>query len=159
MKNASPAIFTIIRLTKITFIILSTFIFSITCVAKDFHHLLSIDVAVEQVKINKNYIADIELYFESQKTPVVERLYLQMVSSETSVALLQDASDVCQRAFKNTILAMQKKALSLGAIAVVNIHSKFAGEALEDKKQFQCMVGNLVGEVTLVGELVRFRKK
>lgn len=157
MINVSPVSNEFIRLSKTLFTLILLFLFSTVSHAKDVKHLLSLNEAIERTKKHKNYIAGVKLYVNSQETPVVERLYLQVVSKKTSVAFLQSDSDVCQNAFKNTIVAMQKQAQKIGAIAVVNIHSKFAGKTLDDNKKYQCVVGNLVGEVTLVGELVRFR--
>ena len=158
MKKIFASTNSVIRRVNIKFIILTMLTFSTASAAKDVHHLLPIDSAVEQLKKHKTYDTDIDLYFKTQKYPVVERLFLQMTSKETSVAILQAPVDVCQKAFRSSIIKMQKKAKKLGAFAVVNIQSKYAGKTSKDEKQFQCLVGNLVGEVTLIGELVRFRK-
>ena len=71
-----------------------------------------------------------------------------------AIRLHQNVS--ANQAFKDAIVTLQKKALRIGAKAVVNVHSRYEGKLSDDPSQFQCVIGSVMGTVSLYGELVTF---
>ena len=129
---------------------------AITVQAKDTDYFLSIEQAMEKTKAHKNYNDEIAVYFSHENHSEVERLFEEMIADPGSVAFLQATEDVCQKAFKDAIVTLQKKAIRIGAKAIVNVHSRYEGKLSDDPSQFQCVIGSVMGTVSLYGELVTF---
>jgi hypothetical protein len=61
----------------------------------------------------------------------------------------------CHGAFLWTLVALEKRALQMGANAVVSIVSYYQKKEMSSPTEFECHVGNVIATVWLKGDLVR----
>jgi len=64
----------------------------------------------------------------------------------------------CEIAFLSAIIALQKRAMQLGADAVVDIKSITKHNDLDSATDYRCVAGSMIANVVLTGRAVKFEK-
>ena len=125
--------------------------------ASDKKKEFAIESAYSTAQKAKKFNQNIPIYFNDKEAPLVERLFKDVTLEATSMTVLQDDAEACQKAFKDVLLSMQKQAKQLGGNAIINVHSLQDNKPTENRSMFECSLGSVVGKVVLYGEVVRLQ--
>jgi hypothetical protein len=97
----------------------------------------------------------IKFYFAGEKTPkILEKKGSDKTSQKTNAFAKSDAT-ACNWAFLSSMLSLQKRAIALGANAVVNITNNYGNVANPNPTEFECHAGGIMAGVALKGDFVR----
>ena len=97
----------------------------------------------------------VKFYFAKEKSPeVVKNFGTQVATPRTGASGLTDQR-ACHEAFFWTLVDLEKRALRMGANAVVNIVSYYQKKVRSNVTEFECHVGNVIVTVWLKGDLVK----
>lgn len=92
-----------------------------------------------------------------QKHPGVTKSLGTDRSNRKTNAFNKSDEEACHIAFLSAIIALQQKAVQLGADGVVNIYSTTKGNEMKSASKYKCVVGTLISHVGLNGEYVKFK--
>lgn len=109
-------------------------------------------------EIGEQKLLDVPFYMKGQSHPKVTKKLGVFPSNRRTNAFGKSDQEACNVAFLSAIIALQTRAQSLGADAVVNIRSITRHNDLDSATQFRCVVGNVVANVALEGEMVKLAK-
>jgi len=97
----------------------------------------------------------VKFYFGNQPAPaVVTRLAVHQTSQKTNAFGKSDET-ACNWAFLSAMRQLEKRALQLGANAVVNIVSNYKNVEFSSDTEFECHAGAIMAGVALKGEFVK----
>jgi hypothetical protein len=97
----------------------------------------------------------VQFYFgDTKHPPALQKFGIYVTNQKTSAFLVSDAKS-CRRAFASALIEFQKRALELGANAVINIHSYYDKEDISSDTDVQCHAGGAITGVALRGEFVK----
>ena len=97
----------------------------------------------------------VKFYFGDQKTPAVASKITSDSTSQKTNSVGKSPEEACNWAFLSAMLALKKKAESVGANAVVNIVSNYKHKEMSSQTEFECHDGNIVSGVALKAEFVK----
>lgn len=118
--------------------------------ARNDKHLLSINDAMESANLD----GSVRFFFVKQKAPAVaKRLGSASVHGKVSTRPERD-EESCKAAFREALVALQKRANKAGADAVVAIVSYYKNDTTSSANEFQCNAG-AAAHVMLRGEMVQ----
>lgn len=97
----------------------------------------------------------VKFYFADQPTPAV---LTKITSDKTSLrtnGFGKSAEKACNWVFLSAMLALQKRAIDVGANAVVNIVSNFNDKEMASQTEFECADGAIMAGVALKADFVK----
>jgi len=122
----------------------------------DFH-----DLSVQQARdseTGKAKLLDIPFYMSGQKYAKVARDFGTFTANKRTNAVGKSDEVACEIAFLSAIIALQKRAMQLGADAVVDIKSITKHNDLDSATDYRCVAGSMIANVVLTGRAVKFEK-
>lgn len=127
--------------------------------ARDTKHMLPISMALETKDADDKLSGDVKFFFGDQKTPAVLKKHGADTSNKKTNALNKTDEKACNWAFLSALVALEKKAKSLGANAVINIVSYYNRNTMSSQTEFECHAGNVIAAVVLRGEYATIADK
>lgn len=127
--------------------------------ARDTTHMLPISMALETKDADDKLSGDVKFFFGDQKTPTVLKKHGADTSNKKTNALNKTDEKACNWAFLSALVALEKKAKSLGANAVINIVSYYNRNTMSSQTEFECHAGNVIAGVVLRGEYATIADK
>lgn len=126
--------------------------------ARDTKLMMPIEAAMADNNARGRLGDSVKFYFGNQATPkVLERLVIDQTSQKTN-SFGKTPERSCNWAFLSAMLQLQKRALAVGANAVVNIVSNYGNVPMSSDTEFECHDGAIMSGVALKGEFVKIEK-
>jgi len=101
---------------------------------------------------------NVQFYFAGQATPkVLETITSDKTSLRTN-AFGKSAEKACNWVFLSAMLQLQKRALAVGANAVINITSNFNDQEMASPTEFNCADGALMAGVAFKADFVKIAR-
>lgn len=140
-----------------TTVVLSAMCFSLTAIpahASDTKLMLPIADAMAANDAKKKLGNSVKFYFVGQPTPeVIKKLGSDKVNRKTK-AFGKSNEKACNWVFLSDMLSLQKRAVELGANAVVNIVNNYNNVENPSATEFECHVGAIMAGVALKADFV-----
>jgi uncharacterized protein YbjQ (UPF0145 family) len=131
---------------------------SLPAAAADRQMMMPIEQAFN-VNDAKGRLGDnVQFFFGDQKTPKVATKITTDSTSQKTNSVGKSPEEACNWAFLSAMLALKKKAESVGADAVVNIVSNYKHKEMSSTTEFECHDGNIVSGVAFKAEFVKLAK-
>jgi uncharacterized protein YbjQ (UPF0145 family) len=140
-------------------VLVATMAVSWSAYARDTKLMLPIAEAMEVKDAQEKLDGSVQFYFGGQKTPKVITKLGSDVSNRKTNAFNKTDEVACKWAFLSAMVALEKKAVSLGANAVVNIRSYYKKDEFSSPTEFECHAGAVVAGVALKGDFVKIADK
>jgi hypothetical protein len=135
------------------------FILSLSAVvpayARNVKLMVPIAAALEATDLPERPTGSVQFFFGNQKSPEIQKRIGSYVAAPRSAAMGMSDEKACRGAFLWTLVALEKRALQMGADAVVNIVSYYKKNEVSSPTEFECHVGNVIATVWLKGDLVK----
>lgn len=100
---------------------------------------------------------DIKFYFGDQPPPPIERKLGQYISNQKTNSFMKKDEDACLWAFYSAMRSLKQRAIREGGDAVIDIHSYYKKNTIDDRSSFECGAGAFVAGVALRGTVVKLR--
>jgi len=113
---------------------------------------------VADVLSNPEYSSQLEgvqFFFGNQPHPAVVESFGEFRTNKKTNAFGKDDYTACEWVFMSAMLQLHKRAISVGANAVVNIRSNFKNRVVSSDTEFTCGAGFATAGVALIGDFVR----
>lgn len=101
---------------------------------------------------------DVKFYFAGQTTPKVLTQLSSDKTSQRTNAFGKSTEKACNWVFLSAMLQLQKRAVALGANAVINITSNFNNEEMASPTDFNCADGALMAGVAFKADFVKIAR-
>jgi len=99
-------------------------------------------------------IAGVSFYFGNTAHPGVTQEFGEFRTNKKTNAFNKSDKEACEWAFRSAILSLHKRAISLGANAVINIRSNYKNRVTISDTEYTCGAGGFVAGVALIGDFV-----
>jgi uncharacterized protein YbjQ (UPF0145 family) len=100
----------------------------------------------------------VKFYFADQPTPpVLTRITSDKTSLRTN-GFGKSAEKACNWVFLSAMLQLQKRAIDVGANAVINIVSNFNDKEMASQTEFECADGAIMAGVAFKADFVKIDK-
>ncbi|HCY61256.1 MAG TPA: excinuclease ATPase subunit [Oxalobacteraceae bacterium] len=127
--------------------------------ARDTKHLLPIAAAMETADTQEKLVGSVKFYFGDQKHPkVLDKLGSDFSNRKTNAFGKSDET-ACNWAFLSALVALEQRAISLGANAIVNVVSYYKKNTHSSQSEFECHAGAVMAGVALKGDFVKVSGK
>jgi hypothetical protein len=103
-------------------------------------------------------LSGVAFYFDDQPHPKVEKTLGEYVSNKKTNAFAKSDAETCQWVALSALKEFQKRAITEGGNAVINIHSFYKKNDLSDPTRYECHAGFVVGGVAFKGTVVKLTK-
>ncbi len=123
------------------------------CAPRDTTHYFSIDEALRSPQAAEVLNPKIKLYFGKPAPGKV--VAAGLVSNKKTNAANKTDQQACEWAFLSAVKSFQDRAAEMGATKVGNLISFYKKNPYKSTTQFECHAGNLIGGVTLKGDIVK----
>lgn len=100
----------------------------------------------------------VQYFFGKQAHPPVAKSLVSDKTSQKTNSFGKSDEKACNWAFLSAMLALEKRARTEGADAVINIVSNYANNERSSETEFECHVGAIMAGVALKGDFVRLKK-
>jgi uncharacterized protein YbjQ (UPF0145 family) len=102
---------------------------------------------------------NVKFYFGDQPTPtVIQRIATDTVSLRTNAFGKSDAK-ACNWVFLSDMIELKKRAVEMGANAVINITNNWENAPRPNATEFECHVGAIMAGVAFKAEFVKIADK
>lgn len=125
--------------------------------AADNKHMMSIAGAMAANDAQARLGDSVQFFFGDQPTPPIATRISSDKTSQKTNGVGKSAETSCNWAFLSAMLALQKRAQSVGADAVVNIVSNYKNIENSSTTEFECHEGTMMTGVALKGEFVKLK--
>lgn len=99
-------------------------------------------------------IQGVTFYFGASAHPTIVKNFGEYRTNKKTNAFNKSDEEACRWVFRSAILQLHKKAVSLGANAVVNIRSNYKNNLTVSDTEYTCGAGGLMAGVALIGDFV-----
>lgn len=137
---------------------MGTIVGAVPAAASDSIYSLSIADALASDEAKEKLDPSVHFYFGDTAHPAVQQSFGDYVSNRKTNSFLKGDQGVCTHVFLSTLIEFQKRAQSMGANAVINIHSYYKKVETSDNAQIPCHVGGLMAGIAIKGEVVKLRQ-
>jgi uncharacterized protein YbjQ (UPF0145 family) len=127
--------------------------------ARDTKHLMPIASAMQAGDAKEKLDGSVKFFFGNQKHPKILSKLGNDVSNRKTNAFGKSDETACNWAFLSALVALEKRAQSLGANAVVNVVSYYKKNEMSSPTEFECHAGAVMAGVTLKGDFVKIAGK
>ena len=110
-----------------------------------------VQMGIEQGKLD----GSVKFYLSGAATPKTSARMGEDVSNKKTNGVGKDDAYGCKWAALSALIAFQESAKQKGANAVVDLHSFYKRNTIENPVTYQCHAGNIVIGVTLKGTYAR----
>jgi uncharacterized protein YbjQ (UPF0145 family) len=100
----------------------------------------------------------VKFYFAGQPTPAVLTRLASDKTSQRTNGFGKSAEKACNWVFLSAMLQLQKRAVDLGANAVINITSNFNDHEFASATEFECADGAIMAGVAFKADFVKIAK-
>lgn len=100
----------------------------------------------------------VKFYFAGQTTPAVLTNITSDKTSQRTNAFGKSAEKACNWVFLSAMLQLQKRAVAVGANAVINITSNFNDQEMASPTEFACADGAIMAGVAFKADFVKIAK-
>ena len=138
--------------------IISIFLFAASAFSADVKQTFTIEDAKTYEPVQEVLNGDISFYWGSQTHPKVIQKYGNFKANKRANALGKAKSSACYHALASALVTLQNRAHREGANAVINITSNIKNKKESSKTQFSCLVGGMMVNVVLKGDVVKLKK-
>jgi uncharacterized protein YbjQ (UPF0145 family) len=128
-----------------------------TAFARTTFHDLDVKQAVES-ETGKAKLLDVPFYMMGQPHPKMGSDLGVFTANRRTNAFGKSDEEACKIAFLSAIISLQNRAQQMGADAVIDIKSITKHNNLESNTNYRCAAGGIIGNVTLTGRVVKFKK-
>jgi len=132
-------------------------LFSASASAKTVIHQYSVADVLSKPG-NASQLEGVRFFFGAQPHPAVVEGFGEFRTNKKTNAFGKDDYTACEWVFMSAMLQFHKRAVSLGANAVVNIRSNFKNEVVSSDNEFTCGAGFATAGVALIGDFVRIEE-
>lgn len=123
--------------------------------ARDTKHLFPIAQGIATKSAEDRLDGSVKFYFGNQDHPKVLNKLGSDVTNRKTNAFGKSDEQACNWAFLSALVQLEKRAVELGANAVVNIVSYYKKDAFSSPTEFECHAGALMAGVALKGDFVK----
>ena len=145
---------------KESFILFVLVLFAVVLVnpalARDTFHELSVKKALTS-QLGKEKLLNVPIYMAGQKHKRMAKDLGVFKSNKRSRSFDRTDVEACNVAFLSAVISLQKRALKMGADAVVDIRSITKDKRLISATKFRCVAGDIMANVALTGRMVNFK--
>lgn len=106
----------------------------------------------------KQRLSGIAYFMKGQNHPAVVQELGEVHSSKKTRNLGRGDEESCEIALVSALIAIEKKAKSMGADAVINMESYTRDKISADTTKLECNVGSAVANMAVRGTMVKFQK-
>lgn len=125
--------------------------------ARDTTHHFPLESVIAMGKADGKLDGSVQFFLRGQNTPaIVERLSTDSTNKKTNGVGKSD-EEACKWVALSALIALQDKALSLGANAVVDIVSNYKKVEYSSPSNYECHSGMLMSGVALKGTYAKIR--
>ncbi|RJG04450.1 excinuclease ATPase subunit [Noviherbaspirillum sedimenti] len=143
-----------------SFVVLGAALTAVSYVqARDTKLMLPIAAAMETPDTQEKLVGSVKFYFGDQKPPKVLGKLGSDFSNRKTNAFGKSDETACNWAFLSALMALEQRAISLGANAVVNVASYYKKNTHSSQTEFECHAGALMAGVALKGDFVKIADK
>lgn len=97
----------------------------------------------------------VKFYFGDQPTPPVLNTFLSDHTSLRTNGFGKSAEKSCNWVFLSAMLQLQKRAVEVGANAVIHIVSNYNDKEMSSQTEFECHAGAIMSGVAFKGDFVK----
>ncbi len=130
-----------------------------TASARDTKQLMPIAAALEAKDSKEKLDGSVKFFFGNQQHPKVLTKLGSDFSNRKTNAFGKSDDRACHWAFLSVMMALEKRAIELGANAVVNIVSYYKKDEFSSPTEFECHAGALMAGVAFKGDFVKIADK
>ena len=121
--------------------------------------ILPIDAALQaKAEADAKPTGAVKFVFGGPGSAAILTRFGSHVAAPRTSAMSTPDEVACNGALLWTLVALEKRALEVGANAVVNIVSFYQKKEMSSTTEFECHVGNVIATVVLKGDLVKIAK-
>ncbi|MYM63989.1 excinuclease ATPase subunit [Pseudomaricurvus sp. HS19] len=128
-----------------------------TAFSRDTQLFLPIEAAMTTPAAQEKLDSSIKFYFGDQPHPATGNRTVEMITHKKTNAFNKTDEKACQWAFLSAMIALQERARSEGADAVVGITSYYKRNEYSSRENFECQAGGLMAGVELKGKIVKLK--
>ncbi len=125
--------------------------------SRDTQLFLPIEAAMATPAAQEKLDGSIKFYFGDQPHPATGNRTVELITHKKTNAFNKSDEAACQWAFLSAMIALQEKARSEGADAVVGITSFYKRKEYSSREKFECRAGGLMAGVELKGKIVKLK--
>lgn len=126
--------------------------------ARDDKQMFSIQDAMSLEAFKEKLDGSVRFYFAGQSHPAAVKKFGEFMSNKKTNAFGKSDKQACEWAFLSAMLSFQKRALSEGGNAVVNIRSYYKKHEVSSSTEFECGAGAIIAGVTFKGDVVQLAR-
>lgn len=123
--------------------------------ARDTKLMMPIAAALNANNAKERLGDSVQFYFGTQKTPSILNKIARDQTSQKTNSFGKTPETSCNWVFLSAMLSLQKRAVELGANAVVNIVSNYQNVENSSETEFECHDGAIMSGVALKGDFVK----
>ena len=122
--------------------------------ARNTIHQFSIADVMEKPE-NASQLQGVSFYFGEQEHPPILSNHGEFRTNKKTNAFNKTDLFACQWVMMSALRQLHKRAISLGADAIVNIKSNYKNNEMSSDTKFTCGAGTTVAGVALIGTVVK----
>ena len=100
-------------------------------------------------------LTGVTFYFGDQPHPAPANTFGEYRTNKKTNAFNKTDIEACERAMLSALITLHKRAVSLGANAVVNIRSNYKNNLVRSDTEYTCGAGGIMAGVALIGDFIR----
>jgi hypothetical protein len=100
-------------------------------------------------------LAGVNFYFGDTPHPAPVNTFGEYRTNKKTNAFNKSDTEACEWAMLSALLTLHKRAVSLGANAVVNIRSNYKNNLVRSDTEYTCGAGAIMAGVALIGDFVK----
>jgi uncharacterized protein YbjQ (UPF0145 family) len=127
--------------------------------ARDDKFILPIAAALEMSDPEEKPEGTVKFFFGGDNAPAAVQRFRTYVADRRTGTYHKSDQKACNDAFMSALAALENRAQSVGANAVVNIVSYYKKVEMASATEFECHVGTVRAIVMLRGEFVKIAEK
>ena len=122
--------------------------------ARDTKLFIPLQETLNDPDVQERLSTGVRFFFGKTTYPTVKEKYGVYSSNRKTYVGNKTDEEACKYVFLSAMLALQDRAESLGANAVVNIVSNYKHKVYTSEADFECHVGHILAGVALKGDFV-----
>lgn len=135
-------------------ILISLIVFSADLQARDTQHNFSIHDALNSEAFEGRLNPNIKFYFGNEPHPKITKNFGDFVTNKKTNAFGKSDQKACEWVLLSALLVLEKRAISEGGNAIVNIRSFYKKNEMSSATEFECHTGLVIAGVALKGTVV-----
>lgn len=100
-------------------------------------------------------LAGVKFYFGDTPHPAPVQTFGEYRTNKKTNAFNKSDEEACQWVMLSALVTLHKRAVSLGANAVVNIRSNYKNNLVRSDTEYTCGAGAIMAGVALIGDFIK----